>query len=79
MYDREVKIVQDAIGSLESEGDPSLIQALKEEQAAAATGLEFYGITKMVFERFLAERGLTESTRGALKKAIQAVKIMYGR
>jgi hypothetical protein len=79
MYDREVKIVQDAVGALESEGDLSLIQALKDEQAAAAPGLEYYGITKMVFKRFLAERGLTESTWGALKKAIQAVKIMHSK
>jgi hypothetical protein len=79
MYDQEVEIVRDAIGSLESEGDPSLIQALKDEQAAAATGLEYYGITKKVFERFLAERGLSDSTRAALRKAIEAVTVMYGK
>ena len=54
-----------------------MIRELKEEQAAAATGLEYYGITKKVFGKFLAERDLSDSARRALEKAIEAVKLMY--
>jgi len=77
MCEQEVEIVRGAIGGLESEGAPSLIRELKEEQAAAATGLEYYGITKKVFGKFLAERDLSDSARRALEKAIEAVKLMY--
>jgi hypothetical protein len=77
MYEKEVKIVRKAVEALESEGDLSLIQELKDEQAAAATGLEYYGITKKAFEKFLAESTLSVPTRGALHKAIEAVRAMY--
>jgi hypothetical protein len=77
MYEQEVEIVRAAIGLLESGGDPSPIRELKEEQAVAATGLEYYGITKKVFEKFLAEKDLPDSARRALEKAIEAVRVMY--
>ena len=50
---------------------------LQEARAAAATGLEYYGITKSVFERFLTEKELSRPTRSALKKAVKAVVAIY--
>lgn len=44
-YQREAAIVQQAIAWLRSEADPNLIAELEEEQRAAGTGLEWYGIT----------------------------------
>jgi hypothetical protein len=60
-YKREVEIVQRAIARLRSETDSRLIAELESEQLAAGTGLEWYGITKGVFERFLASRVLSDA------------------
>ena len=77
-YKREVEIVQRAIGRLRSETDPRLMAELEDEQLAAGTGLEWYGITKGVFERFLASRPLADETRTALQEAVHAVRVIYG-
>jgi hypothetical protein len=77
MYEKEVEAVQSAIAALRSEGDPLLIQELEQVQAAAATGLEYYGITKGILESFLRNKDLANSTRAAIKKAINAVVVMY--
>lgn len=62
-YKREVEIVQRAISRLRSETDFRLIAELEDEQRAAGTGLEWYGITKTIFERFLVSRSLSDETR----------------
>ena len=49
LYAREVELVQRAIGLLRAEGDASLIRELEQEQLAAGTSLEWYGITKSAF------------------------------
>ncbi len=77
-YTREVQLVQRAIASLRAESDPSLIRELEEEQRAAGTGLEWDGITKSVFERFLASRRFSDDTRETLKAAVRAVRVIYG-
>jgi len=77
-YKREVEVVQRAIARLRSEGDPRLIAELEEEQRAAATGLEWYGITKGAFERFLASCPLSADTRAALQDGVHAVRVIYG-
>lgn len=73
MYEKEVNTVELAIVALGGESDPSLLSELESERLAGATGLECYGITKAVFERFLAEKDLTPATRSALRKAIKAI------
>ena len=78
LYKREVERVQWAITRLRAENDLRLIAELEDEQLAAGTGLEWYGITKGVFERFLAARSLSEETRTALLEAIHAVRVIYG-
>jgi hypothetical protein len=78
IYKREVEIVQRAIRRLRSETDPRLIAEVEDEQLAAGTGLEWYGITKSVFERFLASRPLSGETRAALQEAIHAICVIYG-
>jgi hypothetical protein len=77
VFDKEAETVRIAVQALGAESDPDLLRALEEEQSAAATGLEYYGITKTVFERLLERRDLKPSTRTALKKAIKAVVKMY--
>ena len=77
MYEKEIEVVDAAVAALRSESDRTLIAELEDEQAAAATGLEHYGITKTVFERFLTEKNLPRSTRSALKNAIKAVVAIY--
>jgi hypothetical protein len=77
-YKREVEIVQRAIGLLRSEADARLIAELEADQRAAGTGLEWYGITKGVFERFLGSRSLSDETRAALQDAVHAVRVIYG-
>ncbi len=76
-YKREVEIVRRAIARLRSEADVRLIAELEDEQLAAGTGLEWYGITKGVFERFLASRPLSDETRKALQEALHAVRVIY--
>jgi hypothetical protein len=77
-YAQEVQVVQRAIALLRAEADPSLIRELEEEQRAAGTGLEWYGITKSVFERFLASHRFSEQTRAALSSGVHAVRVIYG-
>ena len=77
MYEKEVEAVRAAVAALRSESDPRLVQELQEEQAAAATGLEYYGITKSVLERFLRDKALSKSTKAAIRQAINAVVAMY--
>jgi len=77
MYDEQVKIVEEAVKALADEPDTTLIRDLKDEQTAAATGLEYYGITRMVFERFLRERQLQATTQKKLWNAIKAVRFMF--
>jgi hypothetical protein len=78
LYAREVECVQKAIGLLRDERDASLIRELEEEQLAAGTSLEWYGITQGAFERFLASRPLSEETRAALRDGVRAVRVIYG-
>ena len=77
MYEKEVEAVRAAVAALRSESDPGLVQELQEELAAAATGLEYYGITKSVLERFLRDKALSKSTKAAIRQAINAVVAMY--
>ena len=78
LYAREVDLVQRAIGLLRAEDDTSLIRELEQEQLAAGTSLEWYGITKSTFERFLASRRLSDGSRAALRGGVQAVRVIYG-
>ena len=78
LYAREVELVQRATAALRAEPDPGLIRELEHERMAAGTSLEWYGITKSVFESFLASRPLSEGTRAALKDGIHAVRVIYG-
>lgn len=78
LYARELELVHLAIASLRAEPDPGLVRELEYEQLAAGTSLEWYGITKGVFESFLASRPLSEGTRAALKDGIHAVRVIYG-
>ena len=77
-YQKEAEIVERAIARLRSEEDPRLMAELKDAQLAAATGLEWYGMTKGFFERLLASHSLSVETRTALEKAIHAIRVMYG-
>ena len=77
-YPKEVEAVQRAINCLRSEDDQSLTTELQAEQQAAGTSLEWYGITKNVFERFLASRPLSDKTRAAMRAAVHAVGVIYG-
>lgn len=77
-YAQEVQVVQRAIAALRAEPDPSLIRELEEEQRAAGTSLEWYGITKSVFERFLASRPFADETKAALRAGVHAVRVIYG-
>jgi hypothetical protein len=76
-YANEVKIIQIAIELLRTENESALIQELERAQSAAGTSLEWYGITKTEFTRFLASRPLSEETRAALRDGIRAVRVMY--
>ena len=76
MYEKEIQSVQAAVEALRSEGKLLLIQELEQEQSAAATGLEYYGITKVVLRRFLRNKDLTNATRAAIRNAIAAVVTM---
>lgn len=76
MYDAQVKIVQAAIEALRSEA-PSLSAELENEQRAAATGLEYYGITSSKFKQLLQSQSITEETKKKLKEGIRAVEYMY--
>ncbi len=77
-YNHEVQVVKLAIDLLRTEVDSSLINELEEEQRAARTGLEWYGITKSVFERFLSSRQISNETRAALTEGVHAVRVIYG-
>ena len=77
-YSEQVKIVQRAISLLRAEPDKSLFVELEEEQRGAGTSLEWYGITKVTFERFIASRSLSENTRMALKAGVHAVRVIFG-
>jgi hypothetical protein len=77
MYEKEIRIVENAIEALKSEADASLIIELDKERSAAGTGLEYYGITKSVFEKFFKEKALSRQTKLALKKGIIAVTEIY--
>lgn len=76
-YEQEIKVVEAAIAALKQEEDPTLMVELEAEQLTAATGLELYGITKSVFERFLRERALKKETRAYLEVAADAVRRIY--
>ena len=77
-YTQEVQTVERAIAALRGQSDSSLIRELEEEQRAAGTGLEWYGITKSVFERFLASRTFGAETEAALKAGVHAIRVIYG-
>ena len=77
-YAREVEIVQRAIAALRTERDPGLVGQLEKEQMAAGTRLEWYGITKSVFERLLSSHQLSDETRAALRDGVNAVRVNYG-
>lgn len=78
LYAREVELVQKAIRLLRAEDDASLLRELEQEQLAAGTSLEWYGITKSAFERFLVSRPLSDVTRAALRDGVHAVYVIYG-
>ena len=77
-YRPQVEAVQQAIAAVCAEADRSLLAELEDEQRAAGTNLEWYGITSSVFERFLASRQLAPETRTALEKAMHAVRVLFG-
>lgn len=77
LYAEEVKTVQRAIAQLKEEPDKGLSKELDDEQRAAGTNLEWYGITKGVFERFLESRELSNQTQSALKDGIKAVIVIF--
>jgi hypothetical protein len=78
LYAREIELVQKAIGLLRAEDDSSLIRELEQEQLAAGTNLEWYGITKSVFERFMTSRPLSDATRAAVRDGVHAVRVIFG-
>ncbi len=78
MYEQEVSIVQRAIEALRSESNQNLIRELEEEQRAAATGLEWHGITSSMFKQFLSSRTISDGTRTALQEGIHAVQVIFG-
>jgi hypothetical protein len=77
-YAPQVEAVQEGIAAVRAEPDASLLAELEDEQRAAGTNLEWYGITGSVFERFLASRPLSPQTRAALEKATHAVRVIFG-
>ena len=73
------EIVQRAIAVFRSEASVNEIAELEDEQlAAGSSGLEWYGRTATVFERFLASHSVNEATRGALEQGIHAVRVIFG-
>jgi len=75
----QTEIVQRAIAAFRSEANASQIAELEHEQlAAGSSGLEWYGRTAGVFERFLASHSASHETRGALEQAIHAVRVIFG-
>lgn len=77
-YRPQAEAVQQAIAAVRAEADRSLLAELEDEQRAAGTNLEWYGITGSVFERFLASRRLAPQTRAALERAMHAVRVIFG-
>ena len=78
MHEAQVEAVGRAIASIRNEPDLRLITELENDQLAAATGLEWYGITLGTFERFINQRTVSDPSRELMKKAIKAIEIMYG-
>ncbi|MDB5319952.1 MAG: hypothetical protein JWN40_1583 [Phycisphaerales bacterium] len=75
----QAEIVQRAIAAFRSEANASEIAELDDEQlAAGSSGLEWYGRTAGVFERFLVSHSVSHETRGALEQAIHAVRVIFG-
>lgn len=76
MYHEQARIVKAAIEALQSEA-PSLFEELKAEQKAAATGLEYYGITASKFSESVERNAVTEETKSKLRAGIRAVQLIY--
>jgi hypothetical protein len=75
----QVEVVQRAIAQFQSAASASEIAELEDEQlAAGSSGLEWYGRTGKVFERWLASHSATDETRRALEQAIHAVRVIFG-
>jgi len=75
-FENESEEIASAIVFLNLEA-PKLGSALQDEQKAAATSLEYYGITKSVLERYLAEQKLSAELNTKLRDAIAAVIRIY--
>ncbi len=75
----QAEIVQRAITVFRSEANDREIADLEDEQlAAGSSGLEWYGRTAKVFERFLASHSVANETRSSLEQAILAVRVIFG-
>jgi hypothetical protein len=75
----EADTVQRAIAFFRSAASASAIAELEDEQrAAGSSGLEWYGRTARVFERWLASHSPTDETRRTLEDAIHAVRVIFG-
>jgi hypothetical protein len=77
-YSEEVKVVQHAITLLRAERNQEFIRKLEEDQKAAGTSLEWYGITKITFEQFISSRSLSDNTRKAHRAGVHAVRVIFG-
>ena len=79
MSQSQTEIVQRAIAVFRSEANASEVAELEDQQlAAGSSGLEWYGRTAGVFERYLASHPVSAETRSALKGAIHAVRVIFG-
>jgi hypothetical protein len=75
----QTEIVRRAIAVFRSEASATEIAELEDEQlAAGSSGLEWYGRTGKVFERFLVSHSVSSETRSALQQAIHAVRVIFG-
>ena len=78
MHDQS-EIIQRAIAVFRSQASASEISELENEQeAAGSSGLEWFGRTAGVFERFLSLHSVDGETRDALNRAIHAVRVIFG-
>jgi hypothetical protein len=75
----QTEIVQRAIAVFRSEANASEVAELEDEQlAAGSSGLEWYGRTAGVFERYLAAHSIGDEARKTLESAIRAVRVLFG-
>ena len=76
-YEPHVALVRHAIALLRTEPDATLIAQLEVEQSAAATSLEWYGITGRELQRLVATHSLRAETRAAVAEALTAIRAIF--